>query len=63
MPFIITREQPHGSKLYIQCQGDGEMFWHPNKDKATRFEETEADAGAAEINKYASTEAVVEGAR
>lgn len=62
MPFLVSREQPDG-KLYLQRQSDGELFWQPSKDKATRFEEPQADAIAADINRYASTEATVEGVR
>ena len=62
MPFIITRDQPHG-KLFATRFADGEIGWQPSKEKATRFDEAEADAEAGAINQYASTEAVVEGAR
>ncbi len=62
MPFIVTREQPRG-KLYAARFPDGEIGWQPNKDKATRFDEPEADKIAADINKYAFTKVTVEGVR
>ena len=65
MPFIVSREQPNG-KLFIKRAALGNEtfdYWIASRDKATRFEEGEADAIAAGINQYSSTEALVEGAK
>lgn len=54
MPFLITKELPHGDKAYIQRQPDGEHFWVSNKSKATAMTEPEADLLAYEINRFTS---------
>lgn len=63
MPFLVTRPQHHGGKLYIERAADGESYWVPGRAKATRFDEAKADAIAAEINRYASVECQVEGVK
>jgi hypothetical protein len=60
MPFTVTREQPNG-KLYIRRQPDGEHAWTADKRCATPLTDTEAEAIAGEINRFASTPAHVEG--
>jgi hypothetical protein len=61
MPFTVTTPNGSSGKLYAERLADGDMLWRPNKAKATPFTEGEADALAADINRYASTEATVEG--
>lgn len=62
MPFIISRDQAH-SKLYAVRDRDGDIAWSPNRDKATRFNESAADFECGEINRYSPELAQVEGAK
>lgn len=62
MPFIVSTSIAP-SKLYARVDSDGDVLWQSNKARATRLDEAEADALAASINQYASTEALVEGAK
>lgn len=62
MPFIVIRKQSDKSKLYIRRDPDGEVLWDARRRVATLFSETEADAVAAEINRYTPDIAEVVGA-
>ncbi|MGE0751831.1 MAG: hypothetical protein AB7F39_06780 [Variibacter sp.] len=60
MAFAIRRVEDVGT-FFLFHATDGELYWTPNKAKAKRFDETEADAIAEEINHYASVPAEVVG--
>lgn len=62
MPFIVTRAQSDKSKLYIRRDPDGEVMWDPRRRAATPFSEDEAEAVAADINRYSPEIAEVIGA-
>lgn len=63
MPFLVTRQQSDKSELYAVRESDGEILWDVRRREATQFAEDDADAVAAAINRYASTEALVVGCR
>jgi hypothetical protein len=64
---MVTTANGHGrnglhiSKLYAERDAGGDILWHADKRNATPLTETDADQLAAEINRYASTPAEVEG--
>jgi hypothetical protein len=63
MPFIITRREDPAYPMFLVQEFDGEVMWDARRRYATLFTETEADTIAADINRHASTEAMVEGVR
>jgi hypothetical protein len=62
MPFIVAIPISERGKLYLRRDGE-DLIPTPSRARAHRFDEAEADAVAAQYNRYASIEAEVEGAR
>lgn len=63
MPFIISRSDAPSKMYASQDDGNGDLFWEPKRDKATRFTEIEAEAVVEEFAKYSDTELDIEGAK
>lgn len=63
MPFAVTQPQAHpeAGPLYAIRDKDGDILWTPDKRRVAPLSETDADAIAAEINRFASVEASVVG--
>jgi hypothetical protein len=64
MPLIIQRSDgPDPMFAYQHADDSGDIQWIPNRDKATRFTETEADIVVHEFSKYSDIEVDIVGAK
>lgn len=63
MPFIVSRSDMP-SKMFATVNLDnGDAQWIPNRDKATRLTEEQADFFVEEFAKYSDIDLDIEGAR
>ena len=63
MPFILSKQFHPRGKLFFVRDEDCDLIPTPVRDKATRMDEVQADALAADHNRYSETEMIVEGAK
>jgi hypothetical protein len=64
MPFIVSVPMTNDKRMFFRRSEDGAMIPVVDRSKATRFDEAQADAIAAEHNRYTlDEEAIVEGAK
>lgn len=61
MPFTVTRPNGNGGRSYARIDDNGDLFWTPNKAKATPLAEGPAEIVVADLRRYSDDDFDIEG--